>query len=328
MLFRSLSEWRVGSYVKLLRNPRFHEAALVKLDAVYHIPVEDPSAALRRYRAGELDVAVSLPSEQMDQLRAEYGSQLHRVQQIGLEYYVFNVRRAPFNDVRVRRALSMAIERPVIGEKILKAGEPAAYCLVPPGVVNYPLGGCADFAPWPHQRCIAEARRLLAQAGFGRQNPLLVHLRYNNAATQRKIAVAVASMWQVLGVRTELVTADLKVHQQALAQGDFDVARAQWYAEDRDPASFLELLATRASALNVSGWSDARYDQLVESAEHATDLVKRAAIMRQAEALAMQSQAAAPLYYYVSRRLISPRVQGWIDNPRGVNVNRYLSLKP
>ncbi len=321
-----LAEWRPGNYVKIVRNARFHQAAQVKLDAVYHIPVEDPSAALRRYRAGELDVVVSLPSEMMDQLRSEYGTQLHRVQQIGLEYYVFNTRRAPFNDPRLRRALSMAIERPIIGEKILRAGEPAAYCLVPPGVVNYPVGGCADFASWSRERRLTEARRLLAEAGFGAQKPLVVRLRYNNADTQRKIAVAIASMWQTLGVRTELITGDLKVHQQALTQGDFDVARAQWYAEDRDPASFLELLASRAGAINLSGWRDATYDRLIDSAEHATDLKQRAEIMRQAEALAMQAQAAAPLYYYVSRRLISPRVKGWIDNARGVNVNRYLSV--
>ena len=321
-----LAQWRVGSYVKLVRNERFHQASQVKLDAVYHMPVEDPASALRRFRSGELDIVVSLPSEQIEQLKLDFGSQLHLVQQIGLEYYVFNTRRAPFNDERVRRALSMAIERPVIGTKILHAGEPAAYCLVPPGVLNYPQGGCADFSSWSRARRLQEARRLLAAAGFGADKSLLVHLRYNNADTQRKIAVAVASIWQELGVRTELITAEMKVHQMALAQGDFDVARAQWYAEDRDPVSFLELLATRARGLNVSGWSDSEYDQLLELAERATDLGKRAQLMRQAEARAMQAQAAAPLYYYVSRRLIGSRVQGWVDNPRGVNVQRYLSL--
>lgn len=322
----TLGEWKPGEYVKLIRNARFHQAAQVKLAAVYHIPVEDPAAALRRYRAGDLDVAVSLPSEQLEQIRADFGTQLHFRQHIGLEYYAFNVRRKPFDDPRVRRALSMGVERSLIGGKILRAGEPAAFSLVPPGVVNYPRPGRCDFADWPRAKRLAEAQQLLAGAGFGPGKALVVQLRYNNADTQRKIAVAVASMWQALGVRTTLVTADLKVHQQALAQGDFDVARAQWYAEDRDPASFLELLASRATGLNVTGWKDARYDRLIESAEQTADPVRRAAQLREAEELGLQAQAIVPLYYYVSRRLISPRVQGWVDNARGVNVDRYLSL--
>lgn len=306
----TLAEWRPGEHVKLVRNPRFHQADQVKLDAVYHIPVEDPSAALRRYRAAELDIVVSLPSEQLEQIRRDFGSQLHLNPQIGLEYYVFNTRRPPFDDPRIRRALSMAIERPLIAQKILRAGELPAYSLVPPGVLNYPQSGAADFAAWPRTHRLAEATRLLAAAGYSTARPLPVSLRYNNADTQRKIAVAVASRWQPLGVRTQLLTADLKVHQQALAQGDYDVARAQWYAEDRDAASFLELLASRAGALNVSRWHDTQCDQLLVSAEQTADLARRAALMRAAESRAMAAQPLAPLYYYVSRRLISPRVQG------------------
>ena len=321
-----LSEWRPGEHVKLVRNARFHQAAQVKLDAVFHIPVEDPGAALRRYRAGELDVVVNLPSEQLEQIRRDFGSQLHLVQQIGLEYYAFNTRRKPFDDARVRRALSMTIERSLISEKILRASEPAAFTLVPPGVLNYPQAGPADFSTWPRAQRLAEAQRLLAAAGFSTAQPLTLQLRYNNSDTQRKIAVAVASMWQSLGVRVQLLTADLKVHQQALAQGDFDVARAQWYAEDRDAASFLELLQSRATVLNVSGWHDSEFDRLTEIAERTADLSRRATLMREAELRAMRSQPIAPLYYYVSRRLIAPRVHGWVDNPRGVNANRYLSL--
>lgn len=196
-----LGEWRPGSHVRLDRNPRFHEVAGVRLDAVYHVPVEDPGAALRRYRAGELDVVVSLPSEQIPTLRREYGTQLHLVQQMGIEYLAFNTRRPPFDDARVRRALSMAVDREILAAKILQAGEPAAFCLVPPGVVNYPAPGCADFGAWSQARRVEEARRLLESAGFGTRRPLALRLRFANSETQRRLALAMAAMWQPLGVR-------------------------------------------------------------------------------------------------------------------------------
>ena len=324
----TLGEWRPGQHVKLVRNPRFHEAGQVKLDAVYHIPIEDPKAAVTRYRAGELHVVVTLPSEMIDVLRRDLGRQLHLVQQIGLEYLAFNTARAPLDDPRVRRALSMAIDRELLGAKVLRAGEPPAFCIVPPGVAGYPLRGCADFGDWTQPQRVAEAKRLLAAAGIGATKPVTLRMRYNNNDTQRRLSLALAAMWQPLGIRTELLTGDMKAHQQALAQGDFDVARAAWYAEDRDAGSFLRLLDSRVPGLNLSRYRDPDFDRQLDIADASADAVRRAAAMRDAETRAMAAQPIAPLYYYVSRRLISPRVRGWVDNPRGVHLNRYLSLAP
>ncbi|MCU0760893.1 MAG: peptide ABC transporter substrate-binding protein [Steroidobacteraceae bacterium] len=323
-----LGEWRPGSHVRLDRNPRFHQSATVRLDAVFHVPVEDAGAALRRYRAGELDVVVTLPSEQIPALRREFGPQLRLVRQIGLEYLAFNTRRPPLDDARVRRALSMALEREVLSARVLQGGEPAAYCVVPPGVENYPRGACADFGAWPATRRQQEARQLLAAAGHGPGKPLTLRLRHPNSDTQRRVALALAAMWQPLGVRAELVNADLRAHQQALQQGDFDVARAAWYAEDRDAASFLALLDSRAGPLNLSRFADPAYDALLDRATSSADLAARAALLAEAEGRATRQQPIAPLYVYVSRRLVSPRVQGWVDNPRGVHLDRYLEVAP
>ncbi len=322
-----LDEWRPGSHVRLRKNPRFHAAASVALDAVYHIPVEDPARGVVRYRAGELDVLVTLPSEQIAQLRQDFGPQLRLRQQIGLEYLAFNTRRGATADVRVRRALSMAIDRDLIVQRITRAGEPSAWCLVPLGVRNYPERGCADFADWDQSRRLSEARELLEQAGYTRSQPLTLRFRVNNSDTQRRIALAVSAMWQPLGVRTELIGADLKSHQQAVRQGDFDVARGVWYAEDRDPISFLRLLDSRSPSLNISGFDNPHYRRLLDQADTTVDLRARAASLREAELLAMQQQPLAPIHVYVSRRLISPKVKGWEDNPRGLHLNRYLSVQ-
>lgn len=319
-------EWRPGSHVRLVRNPRFHAASSVRLDAIHHVPIEDPKSAVVRYRAGELDVAVMLPSDQIDDLRRNFRDQLRLVTQIGLEYLAFNTRRGATADVRVRRALSMAIDRDLIVARITRAGEPPAWCMVPLGVVNYPQRGCADFAGQPQAQRLVEARRLLGAAGYGPSRPLALRFRVNNSDTQRKIALAIISMWQPLGVRVELIGAEMKAHQQAVSQGDFDVARGAWYGEDRDALSFLRLLDARAPALNISGYANAEYQRLLDAADATADLVARAGFLQRAEALAMREQPVAPVHVYVSRRLVSPRVQGWMDNPRGLHLNRYLSI--
>lgn len=323
----TLGEWKPGQHVRLVRNPRFHDAANVRLDAVMHIPIEDPRTALLRYRAGDLDVAVSLPSDMLETLKRDFGPQLRLVRQIGLEYLAFNTTRPPFDDVRVRRALSMALDRDTLTTRILRAGEPAAYCLVPPGVHGYPRGGCADFQSLGQARRMAEARRLLAAAGYGPDRPLTLRFRHPNSDTHRRLALAVSAMWQVLGVRSTLLGADLKAHQAALQQGDFDVARGAWYAEDTDPVSFLRLLDSRAGSMNLSRHADAQYDALLDRSDRIVDPAARAEALRAAEARAMTQQPLAPLYVYVSRRLVSPRVDGWVDNPRGVHVNRWLAVR-
>jgi oligopeptide transport system substrate-binding protein len=321
-----LGEWRPGGHVKLLRNPRFHAASSVAIDAVYHVPVEDPKSALLRYRSGELDVAVSIPSEQLDVLRRELGAQLRLVRGLGIEYLAFNLRKPELADPRLRRALSMAIDRELLSQRILRAGEPPAYGMVPAGLLNYPQPGRADFGAWPAPRRMAEARRLLAEVGVGPQRPLRLRFRVNNADLPRRVALAVAAMWQPLGVQVEVIAADLKSHQQAVQQADFDVARGAWYGEDRDAVSFLRLLDGRAGALNLSGYRNPAYDARLDEAEALADPVARARRLQAAEALAMQEQPLAPLYFYVSRRLVSPRVVGWVDNPRGVHLSRYLSV--
>ena len=323
----TFADWRPGAYVKLARNPRFHAAAEVALDAVHHVPIEDPKTALLRYRAGELDVVVSLPSEQIDDLRREFGTALHLKRQIGLEYLAFNTRRGATRDARIRRALAMAIDRDLITQRVLRAGEPATTCVVPPDIPGHGNTACAEWSSWPQTQRIEAARRGLAAAGYGPAKPLELRYRLNNSVTQRRIALAVAALWQPLGVRVEFVGADMKAHQQAVLQGDFDVARGAWYAEDRDAMSYLALLDGRGSTINVSGYANPNFDALLRLAEASADETTRRQFLLEAERIAVGDQALVPLYVYVSRRLISPRVAGWTDNVRGVNVSRYLSVR-
>ncbi len=299
-----LGEWRPGSHVKLVRNPAFHEASTVKLDAVYHVPVEDPKA--RRCAAFGRASSTSwsrCPRSRSSPSRRDFGSQLHLVQQIGLEYLAFNTRRPPFSDARVRRALSMAIDRELLTKRILRAGEPAAYCLVPPGVDQYPNPGCADFSSWPQPRRLDVARRLLAAAGYGPGGRALA-LRYalqqfRHAAP--KMALAVSAMWQPLGVRTELRDRGHEGAPAGARAGGFRRgARVLVCGGSRSGLVPRRCSTAAPAALNLSGMPIRPTTPCSIGARRFRTTSCSAPLLAEAEAPGHAAQPIAPLYYYVS----------------------------
>ncbi|TCS60596.1 peptide ABC transporter substrate-binding protein [Varunaivibrio sulfuroxidans] len=321
-----LDKWVPNSYVKLKKNPKFYDAANVHIDRVVYYPQEDRAAAQKRFRAGEIDVDTDISSGQINWLRANMASDIRIAPYLGTYYYVVNTTKKPFTDVRVRRALSMAINRKVIVDKVLKTGEIAAYSFVPPGVDNYGTPSYVTWKDMPYAKRLAEAKTLLKAAGFGPDHPLKLTLSYNTSENHKRIAVAVAAMWKGLDVQTELYNAEAKVHYANLKQGKFQVARAGWIADYNDAQDFLYLLDSHTGALNYGRYKDASFDRLMAQAAQTVDLKKRADVMRQAEAIAMADQPVMPIYYYISKELVSPRVKGWIDNTKDIHRTRWLTL--
>lgn len=322
-----LEEWVPNSHIRLRRNPRFHDARRVALDAVVHVHPGDAASALRRFRAGELQVVLVVPPDQLDWARQNLPGELQLSPGFGLEHVAFNTRRPPFDDARVRRALSMAVDRDALTRHVTRAGESPAFGLVPPGASHYPRSARADFAGQPQAERAGLARALLAEAGYGPGRPLRFSLSYASSDVNRRVAVALASMWQAIGVRADLKALEQRALVAEVGRGDFDAVRFQWFGGTTDPVSFLERLETEAGALNQSGWSNPRYDGLVREAERTADVGRRAALLAQAEALALAEQPVAPLYFYAGRRVVSRRVTGWEDNVRGVHLSRWLDLR-
>jgi ABC-type oligopeptide transport system substrate-binding subunit len=324
----TLAEWLPQGHVKLVRNPTFHAAAGVQIDTVYFYPTEDRSTALKRFRAGELDSNDDIPDSQIEWIRTHLKDELRIAPFLGVYYYAFNLRRPPFNDPRIRRALALAMDREVIVEKITGAGERPAYSLVPPGIANYPDGpGYADFKDWPPEQRTAEALRLLGEAGYGPDRPLKFRLSYNTSENHKKIAIAIASLWKRLGVDVELINTEVKVHYIDLQEGRFDVARAGWIADYNDPQNFLFLLESNNPPLNYAKYSNPDYDRLLAEAAVTVDLRQRSGLLRQAERLALQDMPYAPLYYYVSKSLVKSYLKGWQDNIKNVHPTRFLRLE-
>ncbi|NKK78854.1 peptide ABC transporter substrate-binding protein [Rhizobium leguminosarum] len=319
-------EWVPGSHVTTVKNDQWYDTKDLKIDGAKFFVLEDQEAALKRYRAGEFDILTDFPTDQYEWMKKNLPGQAHVAPFSGLYYYVVNSQKPPFSDKRVRQALSMAINREVIGPQILGTGELPAYSWVPPGTANYSEPAYVSWKDLPYSEKVAEAKKLLTEAGFGPDKPLHAVLSYNTNDNHKRIAVAIASMWKPLGVNVELVNAETKVHYDQMQRGQVEIGRAGWLADYNDPDNFLNLLVTGVQ-MNYGRWSNPEYDKMIKEGNAETDLAKRAAIFKKAEQLALDESAALPIYYYVSKNVVSPKIEGFVDNIQDIHRTRWLSMK-
>ncbi len=318
-------EWVPGSHVKTVVNDSWYDTASLKIDEVVFYKLEDQSAALKRYRAGEFDILTGFPKDQFDWIQENLPGQAHVAPFAGLYYYVMNHNQAPFDDVRVRTALSMALNREVIGPQVLGTGELPAYSWVPPGMANYTEE--PSYVTWKdlsYEDKVAEAKDLIAAAGYGTDNPLKLQLRYNTNENHKRIAVAVSAMWKALGIEVELYNTETKVHYAELQENQLEVARAGWLADYNDPVNFLELLKDGVP-YNYGRFNNAEFNGLLDQAAGETDLTARAELLKRAERIAMDEAAAIPIYYYLSENVVSPKITGFEDNAFDIHRTRWLT---
>jgi oligopeptide transport system substrate-binding protein len=319
-------EWTPNSRVVAEKNPEFYDAANVKIDQVIYYPDEDRNEVTKRFRAGEIDYVHEFASEQIDFLKQNLPKETRIYPNLATYYYVINQTRAPFTDPKVRRALSMAIDRTALTDKVLKTGELPAYGVVPPQTGDYGDPYVPEWASMSFPERQEMARQLLQEAGFGPDNPLKFTLAYNTSENHKRIAVAAQAMWKAVGVQAELVNREIKVHYDELKQNNFDVARAAWTADYNDPQNFLYLLETRTGPNNYGRFSDPEFDRLMVVQAESRDTVERMKAMHEAEKIAIDADAWIPIYYYVSKVLLAPQVQGYVDNTKQTHRTRWISL--
>ncbi|MFP4125591.1 MAG: peptide ABC transporter substrate-binding protein [Alphaproteobacteria bacterium] len=323
----TLVEWVPNAHIKLEKNAAFHAADEVAIDEVYYYPTEDRSAALRRFMAGELHSNDDAPVEQMDFMRERLGDQLRIAPYLGTYYYAVNMEDEALGDARVRRALSVAIDREFLAEEIWGDAMLPAYSFVPPGINNYDEPAYADYRDMAMFDREDEAMAILAEAGYGPDNPLEVEIRYNTSENHQRTATAIASMWQPLGVETTLHNTDTKTHYANLRdRGDFDIARAGWIGDYSDPQNFLFMVESDNVGFNYARYENSEYDALMDEAKAATDLEARAQILHRAEEVFMRDLPFIPLLYYSSINLVSDELVGWQDNLQNVHATRWMRI--
>ncbi|HTW35195.1 MAG TPA: peptide ABC transporter substrate-binding protein [Rhizomicrobium sp.] len=322
----TLKEWVSNDHIVLVRNPRFYDVKNVAIERVYYYPTQDYSAALKRFRAGEIDTQLGVPAQEIGWLKYNMPGALQVTPYIQTQYVLFNFGAKPFDDLRVRTALSLAIDREVIAGRVMQAGERPAYAFVPPHLPGYPGSAQIAFRSMPMEARVGRARVLLAEVGFGPNNPLVFDYNVPDTSDSRLVAVAMQAMWGAVGAQANVVPLDEKNHYSLLAKRDFSVAWAGWVADYRDAKDYLFLCQTSSRDLNNGGYSNPRYDRLIAASDAARDPAARARLLCQAEQIMLDDVALAPVFNQVSRNLISPAVQGWIGNDININRTRYLRL--
>jgi oligopeptide transport system substrate-binding protein len=328
-----LVEWRLGDHVRLVRNPRFYAADTVCIDQLFYYPTNNAISAERRVLRGELDINTDIQSNRIAYLRGRPASRpfVRTSTYLGVAYLAFNNgQRAvtpALRDVRVRRALAMAIDREFITLKLLRGGQLPAYSFVPPGVANYVARPPRPYwAGWSLERRQAEARRLLRSAGFGPGHRLKLDIKHRNTPDPLTFMPASQADWKAIGVEATLTQNVTQIAYQSYRLRDFDVADASWIADYNDPMSFLYLQQSRTGAQNYGDYDNPVYDALIAKADDEPNPVRRAGYLARAERIMLTDAPIAPLYFYVNKNLVSPRVTGWVDNIVDHHRSRYLCL--
>ncbi len=322
-----LTDWVIQSHITLERNPHYWDNKDTIIDKVVYYPIEDQSTELKRYRAGEIDRTEEIPNKQFKWIKQHLEDELQISPYLGSYYYGFNLTKPPFKDnLKLRRALSMAIDRKIITEKITGIGEQPAYSWVPKGLNNY-TSAKLDYADWTQQQREQEAKKLYQEAGYSKTNPLTVEIRYNTSENHKKLAVVIAAMWKKsLGVKTRLVNEEWKVFLENRKQKQVtQIFRAGWIGDYNDPYTFAELMHSK-HGINDPGYNNPQYDALLKQAAFEADADKRIAILRQAEQILLDDQPIMPIYSYVSKHLIKPYVGNYVPNVLDHNYTKDLYI--
>jgi oligopeptide transport system substrate-binding protein len=323
-----LSKWTPGGTLQLLKNPAYWDRAHVGITNVVYVPLPDENAEWLRYRAGELDLTQSVPVAALSSIRKESPNELHIAPFLGTMYYAFNLHAAPFkNNIELRKALVMAIDRRAILTAVLPFGEKPAYGFVPNGIWNYQPQSW-DWADMPDAERISKAQQSYAEAGYSRQTPLHLRLLFNANPSIKQLAIAVAAMWkETLGVETELIDEEYRVFLDSRKDSSrWDVVRLAWVADYNDAESFLDTFRS-GSPNDDSGYSSAQFDALMDEASRTVDTQKRREILESAERTMLADYPVIPMFFYSSKRLFKPYVQGESSNPLNRLYSKHLEIE-
>lgn len=316
-----LKEWTTQQRVVVEKSPTYYDRDRVRLNAVHFYPTDSIDAEERAYRAGQLHATWSLPLSKVLPAQRENNPALRIDRNMETYFFRLNVRKAPLNDVRVRRALALAVDRDTIAGKILPGGRAPAPTFVPPLLKGYT-------PPARQAYDLAAARQLLTDSGHpGGAGLPTIEILYNNSEILRLVAEAIQQMWhRDLGIEVRLVNQEYKSVFASRRAGDYQVLLGSWTADYLDATTFLDLWRSD-SGNNHTGWSDPAYDALSNRANTIADPAARAAVLAQAEALVLDAAPIIPLYFNTHVYLLHPAVKGWHPTPTDHSDFRYVWLE-
>ncbi len=318
-----LKDWALNRHIKMIKNQEYWDKDNVSLNGVVFYPTENEVSEERMFRVEQLHRTEGVPLDKVPVYREIPESPYMQDPYLGTYYYLVNIDRPPVDDVRVRQALSMSLDREQLARTVMQEVVIPAYSITPPGTLGYQPPKLFDFDP-------EKARQLLAEAGYpnGEGWPGL-DIIYNTNEAHRKIAVAVQQMWKkYLNVDITISNQEWKVYLNAVSQRDFQVARRGWIGDYVDPNNFLDLFITDGGN-NNTGFANDYYDEMIlQLAPRAPTEEERFAIFHEAETLLMQQMPIIPIYTYATRHLVHPSVEGMYPNLMDSLNLKYVKLVP
>lgn len=312
------------------RNTNYWNDKETVINKATLLSLESATSDVARYRAGDVDMSNnSIPAELYPTLKKDIPNEVFVTKTIATYYYTFNNVKAPFNDIRVRKALNLALQRDIITDKVLGMGQTPTYTYTP----NFISGGekiqNPDYVNLSQEERNKQAIALLKEAGFDKKNPLKFTLLYNTSENHKKVAIAATSLWKSNtgdAVQVELQNQEWKTFLEARNQGNFDVARAGWQGEYNNPTAFQNNFLANSSN-NDAKFNHPEFDKLIEQSYHAKTEEERSEIYAQAEKAFIEQYPIVPVYNYVNVRLVKPYVKGFkTTDPQDYYYIRNLYL--
>lgn len=326
-------EWKHNEVIVMEKNPHYYGLSELVPQQIRFVLLEDDNAILNAYENGDIVLADSMPNAEIEAWKDKEDFQT--THQLGTYFIIFQTEKEPFNDPKVRKALSLSIDRNYLVDRITKIGENPASGFVPDTVFDADtskkfreVGGSywsVDQADYESN--VAEAKKLLAEAGYpnGEGFPVVEYM-YNPATPHLEVAESLIDMWKSqLGITVKAASQDWNVFIDTRRNGDYQIARHGWIADYNDPISFLDMWVT-GSGNNNAMWSNSKYDELIKQARLSADRDERFRLMHQAEDILMEEMPVAPLFYVQDLYLKNPKLQGFYDSPLGFKYFMYASM--
>lgn len=323
-----LKDWVVNERIVLERNPEYWNNDKTVIDEVTFLAVVSEVTDVNRYRSGEVDMTYNqLPTDMFARLQRDMPNEVKISPYLCTYYYEMNNQKAPFDDPRVREAVKLSLDRDIIANKVMGQGQMPAYGFTPPATQDMDVLEPEWFSKWTQKERNDRAKALLAEAGYGKGNPLTFTLLYNTNESHKKVAIAVASiMKQNAGIEVKLENQEWKTFLDSRHQGNYDVARAGWCADYNEPSTFLNIMLSTSSN-NTAHYKSEKFDEAMRNSITGETEADRIKAYQDAERIMDEESAIVPIYYYVSPRLVKPYVGGYsIKNPMGYAVTKDLYI--
>ena len=317
-----LTGWEHNATITLAKNDNYYNNDAVKLDGIELAILDDENTAWQRYEGGEFDFLTPLPQAVVAQMKASGNPELVIGGEVGTYYYNINNKIKPFSNVKIRKALSLTLDRDTICDKIAQGGQIPAAGVVPFGMLDENGKEYRDGSGKLLEYNVEEGKKLfaegLAETGFKASDFSKFSILYNTSEAHKKIAQAAQEMWRTnLGIELQLENVDFQVKLDREKAGDYQISRAGWIGDYIDPMTFMDLWVSDGP-FNDAKFDNAEFDRLIKESKNTTDQKIRMENMRKAEKILMDNMPVAPVYFYTQPYAQKPYVTG-VFKP----LNRY-----